>query len=173
MIDQKIEEALNGQLNAELYSAYLYLSMSGYFESLGLSGMANWMRVQWREEVSHAMKFIDNIYVRGGRVLLTAIDAPPTEWSSPIDAFKDTASHEHKVTGLINDLVNLAEDQNDHATKNFLMWFVNEQVEEEASAADILQKLKLVGGTGEGLLMINNELAHRVFVPPAAGEESA
>jgi ferritin len=173
VIDQKIQSALNEQLNAEIFSAYLYLSMAGYFEFLGLSGMANWMRVQWQEELTHAMKFNDFLNERGGRVLLKAIEGPQTEWDSPTHAFEDTARHESKVTGLINDLVNLAESENDHATRNFLMWFVNEQVEEEASAEAVLRKLKLVGGAGEGLLMINNELAQRVFVPPAAGKETS
>ncbi|MBW2623275.1 MAG: ferritin [Deltaproteobacteria bacterium] len=169
MIDQKIQDALNGQLNAEIYSAYLYLSMSNYFESLGLIGMANWMRIQWQEELTHALKFNDYLNERGGRVLLTSIEGPQTEWDSPLKAFQDTAGHERKVTGLINDLVNLAESESDHATKNFLMWYVSEQVEEEASVDAVLQKLKLVGSAGEGLLMVDNELAKRIFTPPAAG----
>jgi len=169
VIDQKIQDALNGQLNAEIYSAYLYLSMSNYFESLGLIGMANWMRIQWQEELTHALKFNDYLNERGGRVLLTSIEGPQTEWDSPLKAFQDTAGHERKVTGLINDLVNLAESESDHATKNFLMWYVSEQVEEEASVDAVLQKLKLVGSAGEGLLMVDNELAKRIFTPPAAG----
>jgi ferritin len=170
MLQSKIEKALNMQINAELWSAYLYLSMSAYFESISLSGFANWMRVQAQEEVTHAMKLYDYIVDRGGRVTVTGIDAPPTKWKSPLHAFEETYKHEQKVTGLINDLVDLAKSENDHATLNMLQWFVDEQVEEEASADEIVQKLKLVGKEGSGLFMIDRELGQRMFTPPAGSE---
>ena len=161
MMGKKMEEALNGQVNAELYSSYLYLSMSAYFESLNLRGFANWMRVQAQEELVHAMKIYDHIIERGGRVILRAVEAPPTEWASPLAVFEQVYGHEQKVTGLINDLVDLATAENDHATKSFLQWFVDEQVEEEASANEVLQKLKLVGKAPDRLFIIDRELAER------------
>jgi ferritin len=166
MIHEKMQKALTEQLNAEMYSSYLYLSMSSYFQSIELAGFANWMRVQAKEELMHAMKIYDYVIERGGRVLLRQIDSPPTEWDSPTAAFEHTYDHEQKVTGLINGLVDLAINEKDHATNNFLQWFVAEQVEEEASANGVLQKVKLVGNAGEGLLMLDRELATRVFTPP-------
>jgi ferritin len=168
MISEKMRQALNGQINAELYSSYLYLSMSTWFHSLGLPGCANWMRVQAQEELVHAMKIYDFINGRRGRVELQAIEAPPAEWDSPLAAFQATFQHEQKVTGLINSLVSMALAEHDHATNIFLQWFVTEQVEEEASASDVAQKLKRVGQEGSGLLMIDRELAARVFTMPAA-----
>jgi ferritin len=168
MLDKKMETALSKQLNAELYSSYLYLSMSAYFQSINLPGFANWMRVQAQEELVHAMKFYDFINERGGRVNLQQIEGPPTEWSSPLDVFENTYKHEQKVTGLINDLVNLAAEARDHATNIFLQWFVTEQVEEEASADEAVQKLKLVGKDSGGLFMLDGEMGQRVFTPPAA-----
>ena len=172
MLNEKIQAALNKQLNAELYSSYLYLSMSGYFQSINLLGFANWMRVQAQEELVHAMKFYDFINDRGGRVALQPVEGPPTEWSSPLDAFENAYRHEQKVTGLINDLVNLAVKERDHATNIFLQWFVTEQVEEEASADEVVQKLKLMGDDGGGLFMLDREMAQRVFTPPAAADET-
>jgi len=172
MINQKIQEAFNKQLNAELYSAYLYLSMSAYFQSINLPGFGNWMRVQAQEEVLHAMKFYSFIIDRGGTVTLTAIDSPPTTWDSPLKAFEDAYAHEQKVTGLINSLVDLAIQERDHASNNFLQWFVSEQVEEEASADEVAKKIKLAGNVGGGLFMLDRELATRVFTPPPAqGQE--
>lgn len=171
MLNEKIQDAINKQLNAELYSSYLYLSMSAYFSSIELSGFANWMRVQAQEELMHSMKFYDYINERGGRVTLTEIAAPQTEWKSPEAVFDHVYKHEQKVTGLINDLVNLAIEEKDHATHNFLSWFVTEQVEEEASASDILQKVKLIGKDGSGLFMLDKELSTRVFTPPASKEK--
>jgi len=170
MIKEKIQDALNKQLNAELYSSYLYLSMSAHFESVSLKGFANWMRVQAQEELTHAMKFYDYIHERGGRVTLTSIDAPQTQWDSPLAVFEHVYKHEQKVTGLINDLVDLALSEADHATNNFLQWFVTEQVEEESSADEIIQKLKLVGEASGGLLMLDQELKQRVFTPPVTTE---
>jgi ferritin len=172
MLNEKIQAALNKQLNAELYSSYLYLSMSAYFQSINLPGFATWMRVQAQEELVHAMKFYDFVHERGGRVTLQPVEAPPTEWSSALDVFENTYKHEQKVTGLINDLVNLAVGERDHATNIFLQWFVTEQVEEEASADEVLQRLKLIGDASGGLFMLDREMGQRVFTPPAATEET-
>jgi len=171
MISKKIEKALNKQINAELYSAYLYLSMVAYFESVNLPGFANWMKIQTQEELMHAMKIYDFVNERGGRVVLKAIEAPPTEWDSPLDAFEATYKHEQKVTGLINNLVNLAIEEKDHATNSFLQWFVNEQVEEESSVDKTVQKLKMVEKAPGGLFMIDSELGQRVFTPPTTEGE--
>jgi ferritin len=173
MIDERMQEALNKQLNAELYSSYLYLSMSAYFQSVNLGGFANWMRVQAQEELAHAMKFYDYVNERGGRVVLQAVEAPPSEWDSALAVFEDTYRHEQKVTGMINKLVDLAVEARDHATNNFLQWFVSEQVEEEASADEVVQRLKLVGDDPSGMFMIDRELAQRTFVAPAATTEGS
>jgi len=156
MISKKMEKALNEQVNAELFSAYLYLSMEAYFKSLNLNGFANWMRVQTQEEISHAMKIYGFIDERGGRITLKAIDGPQTKWDSPLAVFKEIYKHEQKVTSMINNLVNLVIEEKDHATNAFLQWFVNEQVEEEASADQVIQQLKMM-----------EKLAQRVFTPPA------
>jgi ferritin len=171
MLKENIQDALCEQLNAELYSSYLYLSMSAYFQSTDLAGFANWMRVQAQEELMHAMKFYDFVNERGGRVILKEIAGPQKEWESPKAAFDHVYSHEQKVTGLINDLVELAISEKDHATNNFLQWFVTEQVEEEASANEVLKKLELVGSDGSGLLLLDQELGQRVFTPPATKNE--
>jgi ferritin len=170
MIGKKLQDALNDQLNAELYSSYLYLSMSAYFQSANLAGFANWMRIQTQEELVHAMKLYDYIGERGGKVTLGPVDGPPTEWKSPLAAFEQAYAHEQMVTGRINDLVNLAIDERDHATNGFLQWFVTEQVEEEATADAVVQKLKLVGEDGGGLFMMDQEMGSRVFTPPAGSE---
>ena len=166
MISKKMVKALNEQVNAELFSAYLYLSMEAHFKSLNLNGFANWMRVQTQEEISHAMKIYGFIDERGGRITLKAIEGPQTKWDSPPAVFKDVYKHEQKVTSLINDLVDLAIEEKDHATNTFLQWFVNEQVEEEATFQGLLDKLNLVRGKGDGLLMLDKELSTRVFTPP-------
>lgn len=167
MISKKMEDALNEQVNAELYSAYLYLSMESYFKSQNLNGFANWMRIQTQEEVMHATKMYDFINERGGRVLLKAIEGPTTEWDSTLAVFKAVYEHEQKVTGLINNLVDLAIKEKDHATNSFLQWFVNEQVEEEASADEIVQQLKMMENAPGGIFMFDRELGQRVFTPPA------
>jgi ferritin len=167
MLSKKMEGAINKQINAEIYSSYLYLSMAAYSESLGLEGFANWFKVQAQEELVHAMKFFAYVCERGGRVVLGAIEAPPTEWKSPLAVFEATLAHEQKVTGLINKLVALARQEPDPATENVLQWFVAEQVEEEGSADKIRQKITLVGGQGDALFLIDKDLATRVFVPPA------
>ncbi len=170
MISKKMEGALNGQVNAELYSAYLYLSMESYFKSLNLNGFASWMRVQTQEEVMHAMKIYEFINERGGKVVLKAIEGPPTEWDCPLAVFEAVYVHEQKVTGLINDLVDLAIKEKDHATNSFLQWFVNEQVEEESSADEIVQQLKMMENAPGGMFMLDRELGQRVFTPPVTAE---
>jgi len=168
MLKPNIEEALNKQLNAELFSSYLYLSMSAWFESTNSPGMANWMRIQAQEELTHAMKFFDFIHERDGKVTLVQVDAPKTAWDSPLDAFQAAYEHECKVSGLINGLVDLALQESDHAANAFLQWFVSEQVEEEASALGIVDKLKLVGDNSVALFMVDGELGQRAPAAPAA-----
>jgi len=168
MLGKNIEKAFNEQINWELFSGYLYLSMSAYFQSINLTGAASWMYVQALEEGTHAMKFFDFINERSGRVEILAIKAPQKEWESPLAAFEDAYEHECLVSGRINDLVNLSLKEKDHASNNFLQWFVSEQVEEEASVDAVVQKLKLIGGDGGGLFLIDQELAQRVFTPPPA-----
>ncbi|MHC4593032.1 MAG: ferritin [Planctomycetota bacterium] len=172
MLSARIQQAFNEQLNAELYSAYLYLSMSAQFEDLGLKGFAGWMRCQAQEEVLHAMKFYGHITERGGRALMQPIEGPQTEWDSPTSMLEHTLEHEQKVTALIGKLVDLATEEGDHAANAFLQWFVAEQVEEEASADDVLRQLKLVDDS-QGLLMLDREMGQRVFVVPAAQGEGA
>ena len=161
MLTDKMQNALNGQMNAELYSSYLYLSMNAYFKSVNLDGFANWMYYQAQEELEHAMKFYDFICQRGGRVQLAQIEAPPSEWNSPLAVFEDTLAHEQKVTGLINDLVEIANEERDHASQIFLQWFVSEQVEEEDSVGGVLEQLKLMGEAKGGLFMMDREMAKR------------
>ena len=170
MLTEKMQTALNGQLNAELYSSYLYLSMNAYFKSVNLDGFANWMYYQAQEELEHSLKFYDFVIQRGGKVQLTQIAAPPTEWDSPKAVFEATLAHEQKVTGLINDLVEIAHEERDHATNIFLQWFVSEQVEEEESVGGVLEQLKLMGDAKGGLFMIDRELAKR---SPSGGSEES
>ena len=171
MLSKKMEKALNEQINAELYSAYLYLSMAAYFESTNLPGFASWMRVQTQEELMHAMKIYDYVNERGGKVLLKSIAGPQTEWKSPLDVFEATYKHEQVVTGRINDLVDLAVKEKDHATNSFLQWFVTEQVEEEKSADEIVQKLTLIKDAPGAMYMLDNEMGQRVFTPPTTKGE--
>ncbi len=173
MMNQKVEAAINEQVKWELYSAYLYLSMASWYESIGLKGFAAWERVQFQEELSHAMKFFEYVIARGGRAILQPIDAPQSEWPSPVEGFEFQLAHEQVVTGRINDLVNLAIEEKDHATYNMLQWYIDEQVEEEANATEILDKLKMIKKEGgAGLYMLDKELGTRVFTPPApAGEQ--
>jgi len=167
MLSQKMQDALNAQLNEEYYSSYLYLSMAGHCRAVNLDGFANWLRVQTQEEMVHAMKFFDFILERGGRVELKPVKGPPTEWDSPLAIFEDTLKHERHITGCIHELVDLAREDKDHASEVFLQWFVNEQVEEEATADNVLQKLKLMADAPGGLFMLDRELAQRSFTPPA------
>ena len=170
MIKQEIEDAINGQINAEFYSSYLYLSMSAYFESTDLKGMANWMIAQAQEEISHGMKMYSFVLERGGVVKLDPIEGPPIVWDSPLAVYEHALRHEEHVTSLINELVDLAIEEKDHATKNFLDWFVDEQVEEEASASEVVQQLKIIGDNGYGILMLDRELGQRIFIPPPKKE---
>ena len=155
MVNEVMEKSLNEQVNAEFYSAYLYLSMAAYFKEENLDGFANWMTVQAQEERDHAMKLFDYIIRRGAKVTLTSIDEPQTEWDSPLAAFEHVLKHERYVTSLINNLVDLSIEQKDHATNNFLQWYVNEQVEEEENAMDNLGKLKLADGNPQVLYSLN------------------
>lgn len=168
MLKQRIQDVINAQINAELYSAYLYLSMSAYFQNQGLPGFANWMRIQFEEEQFHALKFYDYVNERGGRVLLTSIDTPKHDWSSIVEVFEDVLKHELHVTDLINNLVDVAIEEKDHASNSFFKWFIDEQVEEEANVEQILSQLKLIDGKGDGILLMDRELATRTFVPPVA-----
>ena len=168
MLSPQMEDALNQQINAEYYSSYLYLSMSAYFESINLAGCANWMRIQAEEEMSHVMKFFHFVAERGGRVKLAAIEGPETDWEGPLAAFEATLTHEQHVTSLINRLVDLALAESDHATNNFLQWFVAEQVEEEASADAVVQQMRLMKDAPGGLFMIDRELGQRVSAAPDA-----
>lgn len=170
MLNEKMLKAMNGQINAEMYSSYLYLSMEAYFQSISLDGFAKWMRAQVQEELFHAMKFYDYVCERGGRVVLETIKKPDASWKSPLIAFKQILKHEQHVTALINDLVDLAIAEKDHATVNFLQWFVAEQVEEEASVGAIVDKLKLIKEDTSGLFLLDAELAKRIFTPPPQGK---
>lgn len=163
MLGEKMQQALNGQINAEMYSSYLYLAMSAYFESVGLGGFSRWMQLQAQEELMHAMKLYHYVNERGGRVILTAIDAPPAEWDSALAVFEATYQHEQKVTGLIHGLVDLAIKEKDHATNSFLQWFVTEQVEEEATASEVVNKLRLMGDAPGGLFVMDRELGTRII----------
>lgn len=168
MLKPRMEQALAAQMNAELYSAYLYLSMSNYFKTTGLDGFAHWMHLQAQEELSHGMKFYEFIHQRGGSVALAGIAAPPAGWESPLAVFEATLAHERKVTGLIHALVETAAAEKDHATLIFLQWFVTEQVEEEESAGAVLQRLALLGADKGGLFMLDREMAARGPAPAAA-----
>ena len=162
-----LQKAFNDQLNREFFSSYLYLAMAGYFESIDLKGFANWMRVQVDEERFHAMKFYDYIVNRNGVIVLGQIDRPDQSWDSPLKAFLKTLEHEEFITRNINELADLSLSQKDHAAHSFLKFFVDEQVEEESNVHDIIGKLKLIGDSASGLFMLDNELAQRVFTPPA------
>jgi ferritin len=166
MLSKKIENAINEQINAEVYSASLYYAMAAYFESMSLKGFARWMRIQAVEELTHVQRFFAYVNDRGGRVSLKAVDAPPGEWASPLKAFEEAYTHETKVTGLINGLMDLALKESDHASVTFLQWFITEQVEEEASADEVVQQLKLVDKTEGGLFLLDQELGKRSFAMP-------
>jgi ferritin len=171
MLKKKMLKALNDQVNAEMFSSYLYLSMEAYFQSTGLAGFANWMQAQVQEEMMHGMKFYGFIHERGGKVTLEAIAKPESAWASPLDAFEAIQKHEEHVTSLINNLVDLAISEKDHATNNFLQWFVSEQVEEEASVGAVVDKLRLIQDNPSGLFMMDAELGKRVFTPPSPAAE--
>jgi len=161
MLSQRLEEAVNEQINKELYSAYLYLSMSAYCEAEKLPGAANWMRVQAQEELGHAMRLFDYVNAAGGRVVLKAIEMPPPVWKSPLEMFEEVLAHERKVTGSINRLYEVALKEKDSATQTELQWFVTEQVEEEQNAAQVVEQLKRVGERPMGMVMLDRELGER------------
>ncbi|WP_346860487.1 ferritin [uncultured Draconibacterium sp.] len=164
MLKEKMLAALNEQINAEQYSSLLYLSMSAYLNDIGLPGFANWMYVQYQEELSHANKFFNYVVERGGKVELKAIKQMPTSWEGVIDIYEATLEHERLVTNLINNLVDVAIEERDHAAQSFLRWFVDEQVEEEANVTEILDTLKLINGQGNGIFMLDREMRTRTFV---------
>lgn len=167
MLSPKLQEALNAQINAEFWSAYFYLSMAQHFSAEGMPGVANWFKIQFQEEQAHAEIFMNYMNQRGGKVQLRPIEEVPTTWSSPLEAFKDTLTHEKKVTSLINNLYALAEAEKDYAMRDRLNWFVSEQVEEEDNCRQIIDKFTLVGDNGMGLYTIDQELATRTYVAPS------
>ncbi len=167
-LSKKMETELNEQIKEEIYSAYLYLSMSAWFDEKSLKGFANWMYVQYQEEISHAMKFYRYILERGGKVKLQAIAEPDNEFASPAAIFEAALKHEEFITSRINNLVAIAREENDNPTFNMLQWYVDEQVEEEANASELVEKLKLIGDNNSALFMVDKELSSRGFVDEAS-----
>ncbi len=169
MIQEKMQTALNDQINAEFFSAYLYLAMAAYFEDQNLSGCAHWMELQYQEESEHAMKIYKYINDRGGRVQLNAMEKPQAEWDSPMTVFEAAYKHEQYITSRINDLMKLAVELNDFTTQSFLQWYLDEQVEEEANVDEIVQSFHLMGNDKRGLFMLDRELKTRQ-TSPGTGE---
>lgn len=167
MFSTKVEEALNAQINAEMWSAYLYLSMAAYCHEQGLAGMANWFEVQFKEEQDHAMIIYKHLVARGGRVKLAPIAEVETEWASPLAVFENTLTHEKKVTSLINELYALATEEKDYATQSMLKWFIDEQVEEEENVKTLIDNLRMIKDNGFGLYMIDKELGARTYTQAA------
>jgi ferritin len=170
MISKKLEKALNEQMNFEFYSAYIYLSMSAWFSSQNLSGMAHWMNIQSQEEVFHAMKFFNYVNDRGGRVTLKEIKQPQTEWTSPADAFRGAYEHEQMVTARISDLIDVALKEKDHVTNSLLQWFINEQIEEEANAKTFSDQLGMMGDSKDFVFMLDREMAQRQLNLPTQAQ---
>ncbi len=166
MLKKEINDALNKQINEELFSAYLYLAMASYFEDKNLPGFANWMRIQFQEEQFHALKMFDYVNERGGNVVLEAIAKPEVDFDNVIDVFEATLSHEKHITAQIEKLMDIAVEIKDYASQSFLGWYIDEQVEEEASAEEILNQLKMFDGKGQALLMFDRQFAARQFTPP-------
>ena len=164
MVSNKLETAINEQINAEFWSAYLYLSMSVHFANKGLPGFANWFKVQFQEEQDHAMKLINYLIAKGNKITLKPIEEVTTSWDSLLAAFEDTLAHERVVTGMINNLVRIARSEDDYATENILQWFVTEQVEEEETAQEMIDSLKLIGDNGFGVYTMDKELASRTHI---------
>lgn len=160
-LSKKLQDALNAQIREELYSSYIYLSMAAYFESINLAGFAHWMRAQSQEELQHAMKFFGYVHERGGRVELAAIDKPPFEFEGPLDVFEKTLEHEQFISSRIADLYSLAIEEKDYASFSVLQWFIDEQVEEEESAGEILNTLKMIGDKSQGVILLDRQLAQR------------
>ncbi len=167
MLKEKMNQALNAQINKEFYSAYLYLAMSVYFEDNNLPGFANWMRVQFQEEQFHGFKFFDYVHERGGKVTLDAIEKPQVDFEGIVDVYEETLKHEKMITKSVEDLMELAVAEKDYATQSFLHWFIDEQVEEEATVEEIINQLKMVDGKGQAILMFDRQFKTKQFVPPA------
>ena len=167
MLSEKLCKAFNAQINAELWSAYLYLSMSMDAAARGQKGVANWFKIQFQEEQAHAEIMMNHVLARGNEVVLAPIDAVQTNWASALEMYKDTLTHEKKVTSLITNLYDVALEEKDYAAQNMLKWFIDEQVEEEESAKDIIDQLEAVEGNKYGLLMIDKDLATRVYNVPS------
>lgn len=170
MISKKMANAVNDQMNFEIYSSYIYASMSSWFKAQNLNGFANWMSIQVREEMDHAIRFFGLLHDYGADVVFEAIPKPPNKWKDPVDVFTHTLKHEGIVTSRINKLIDQALAEKDHATNARLQWFINEQIEEEATAIGILQQLKLIKGSPDALLLMDRELALRVYTPPVTGQ---
>jgi len=166
MIKQILQDAINEQINKEIFSAYYYLSMVAYLESEDLPGFAQFFRIQVEEEKFHAMKLFDYVNERGGKVILKGINNPKTDFESPLQVFELAYKHEQYVTELINNLMDITIKENDHALRSFLQWFIDEQVEEEATMSKYVNQLERINGNGQGLIMLDRELAQRIFVPP-------
>jgi len=171
MLSQKLTQALSDQVNAEYHSAYIYLSMSATADGMGLKGVANWLFVQAQEEMAHGTNIYEYVLERGAAPTFEAIEKPPTSFVSVNEIFEMVLAHEQKVTKSINNIATLAMQEHDHACYQFMMWYVNEQVEEEASATDILDKLRLIGDNKGLLLSLDKELSARVFVNPFPAKE--
>jgi len=170
MISKKLVKAINEQINKELFSEYLYISMQAWFADQSLDGMANWMSAQAQEEHFHAMKFFSYLIERGGKVQLMPIEGPAVDFENPLKAFSMALEHERFISKSINQLMDLAIKENDHATRSFLQWYVDEQVEEESSVDKIVNMLKMVGEHGHGIMMIDRDLSSRSYSPPAEAE---
>jgi ferritin len=168
MFNKAVQNAINEQIKHEFYSAYLYLAMSGYCETINLPGFAHWMRVQYQEELVHALKFFDFVNDREGSVELQAIEQPPSEFQSPLDVFQQSLEHERKISSLIHKLYELAVKEKDYPTQTLLQWFITEQVEEEKSASQVVEQLKMIGNDGGALLLLDRELGARGSAPEAA-----
>ncbi|HTZ17819.1 MAG TPA: ferritin [Dissulfurispiraceae bacterium] len=166
MLSNNMQDAFNEQLNREMYSAYLYMSMSSHFANVGLKGFANWFMVQYHEEMLHAMKIYEHINLRGGKAILKALQQPPSEFESPLYAFLKTLEHEQYITKSINDLMDLSIAEKDHASQVFLQWYVTEQVEEENNDNEIIAQLKIIRDDPNGLMMLDRELAARMTTVP-------
>ena len=167
MISKKMQDAINAQINAEFWSAYLYLSMSNNFAAKGNPGFANWFEIQFKEEQDHAMIFGKHILARGGKVSLAPIKEVKTEWATPLEAFEETLKHEKVVTGLINNLYKIAVEENDYATQSMLKWIIDEQVEEEETAQELIDSLKMIANNGFGIYMLDKELSTRTYKTPS------
>jgi ferritin len=172
MLSKKLEKALNAQINAEFWSAYLYLSMSADCASKGYSGMANWFHVQFKEEQDHAIKIFNYVLSRGGKINLLPVEKVTKTWKNPLAAFNDTLKHEIEVTEMINALYALAIKEKDYASQSMLNWFIDEQVEEEETAQNYIDALTMIGDNGFGIYQFDKELAARVYKPLVTADET-